>query len=1036
MRGLVSTVLVTLPLVLSQSLRAEVKVVDSAGVPVSAVNFTCANAATPPDGQIEACTQLWAQRPPSPPVLVRSEEGVVRLPKGAAAHITVLDATTGRPVTSGTILWSKPGAPAALTDTAWTAPGGMIEVLLDVPASGEIRSRGYRARPFRLAPGDTRQALLLDPILDVEVAVTPASTGIVRWCLRRALTLTSSFRVVAEETLLDPKGRCVLHDMPRGQEVVGVILVPGSAPTVFAGPTNAARIPVTLSSGTCATARIHGPEGPLTGARLEVAGALSNRDGLPWAQETRSPDDGRADVCGLLAGRATAEVTAKGMATVILDVEVPSEGTLDLGEIRLEPGVVLSGRVTGLDGHPVSGARVSCQHSRATSTAGGAVTLDGLQAGTATVKASAEGYLPTHVEDVQVPGRFLVKMPRGGRIRWPIVNAPVSVAPTVEWVRIDEMGRRVLASRGEWDATTSSARATELEPGSYFLTVLAPGSSPAISEAVSVEMGSDLVLPSGQLERGMGLRGRVVLREDVTPAVGARVRVEPGDPGSFRMPQDVERSAEVTTDVGGAFEVFGLRPGSCRVTASLPGLAPAWREGVNPTEEGLDLGEIGLGPGFRVKGRVERRSGTAVAGAVVEVWEDRPFEFEPLQRSVADYSGEFLLDQVPQGRWMVRAVLGTDRAEQEIEGDDGDTLDVTLRTGGVVVHGPASVGGRPLANVTLNWARSDRQSQDSGVVLLIGRASGEQQFYGVKDQPFTVDVAADGTFTKEGVDPGSYSVSYLGATRIKTQVVVPDLDDVYVPVDFPSGVIRGRTVDPDKQAVPAALVEARSQAGEVVAATTSDETGAFELLGVPEPAVTVKGRLGSRMQSAPQTVSVSHDKAGAPIEVLLRPTGEAVIRGRVEASAGSISAAPVMLVGPERRFGYCDPAGGFEFSGLPAGSYRLCARAFGGAVGCAPPVMATGSKEVWQTISLPESGRIVIRVSTEKTPSRVQLATSDGVDLTPLLAFAGPSYPEPGLIVLGHAIPGGYVVSSSEFGWSDAVAVLAGKDAVVRWDRR
>lgn len=136
---------------------------------------------------------------------------------------------------------------------------------------------------------------------------------------------------------------------------------------------------------------------------------LDWEDGATWTEEIDST--GRFDLSGLRAGTLTMEFRADGLAPLRLAPRVVARGeTVEIGDVRLAPGLVVTGVVLGASSsQPVAGARVRVPRPttrglrlsvlrrdwvEAESDARGQFVLSGLSGGVVPVLVEASGFAP------------------------------------------------------------------------------------------------------------------------------------------------------------------------------------------------------------------------------------------------------------------------------------------------------------------------------------------------------------------------------------------------------------------------------------------------------------------------------------------------------------------------------------------------------------------------------------------------------------------------------------------------------------------
>ena len=120
-------------------------------------------------------------------------------------------------------------------------------------------------------------------------------------------------------------------------------------------------------------------------------------------------------------------------------------------------------------------------------------------------------------------------------------------------------------------------------------------------------------------------------------------------------------------------------------------------------------------------------------------------------------------------------------------------------------------------------------------------------------------------------------------------------------------------------------------------------------------------------------------------------------------------------------------AGIATFLGIPAGSYRPCGIAYGGATGCGPNLMVDNGEQLEAQLDLGQGGYVdiylddnadgirtkssVVVAASTRGPS-IRVMTSDGVDLSSLLFMASPPQQMSGGVRIGPLQADDYKVVS------------------------
>jgi hypothetical protein len=153
----------------------------------------------------------------------------------------------------------------------------------------------------------------------------------------------------------------------------------------------------------------------------------------------------------------------------------------------------------------------------------------------------------------------------------------------------------------------------------------------------------------------------------------------------------------------------------------------------------------------------------------------------------------------------------------------------------------------------------------------------------------------------------------------------------------------------------------------------------------------------------PEGVTVdlrSGDRAG-PVTIELAPHDGAELSLRVSSATGSLTGAPVYLVGSDTRTGFTDDIGTASFSGLEPGRYRPCAAAYGGAAGCGPEIALDRGDRRELTLELGGGGFVDVLLGPMERAPTLRVLTADGIDITSMLMMVSPPIPGPDGVRIG-----------------------------------
>jgi hypothetical protein len=953
---------------------------------------------------------FWVSNDASRPVLLKPDaDDQLRFPDLPVARLLVLDATTGNAVPEGRLRWTDVGIPDSISTITWSAAGGRLDLGCRGGESVELMARGYRTRALTLETGDRRKTIVLEPSGDLEIRVRPATAGSLWLADQREISVMSPFLTASTEHEIDASGVTVVRDLDAKSVYKGVIAVPGRAPVVGEIEGLPKRLELELGTGlsVSGTVRDHNDQ-PVARARVRATGLIDELGGFPYRQNTRTGAEGEFAITGLLAGEVTIRVCAPALSCVEKVIAVSAEGAVKSMVFHLEPGFDFRLVIQDEYGRPAAEATVidTVAYRSHRTAADGSLTFKGVVPGDElALDVFGAGLRPWQGRVRTDQEEKVLRLPMGAVIEWPILTdrAPTSDEVLAGWSRLNGQGREIAAGLASWDPRHRLVRADGLDAGPHRLVVRLPGAATVRSEVVEVGPGDEIILGAVLPDRGTAISGRVLDGGSLQPVAGARVGCEPGSPHQFRKPLTLRRLPSAVTDADGVFLLEGLDPGPCRAIVRAPGYAAWRRDGVEPENAGADLGDIELDHGMTVVGRVVDRADRPQPGLAVEVTEDAAYAYFPETTLRTDHDGWFRVEALPVGRWALSARLGDQTALATIEGRAGVTSEVELRIGGLRLEGEVWIGDRRAAGghlvLTTDGARGD------GVVVMVQSTAAQRTFFGIDRPPLTIAVAGDGRFASDGVSAGVYTASYTppgaGGSPVGQELVVPQTELHRCLIRFSDAGLEGVVVDPDGLPVAGAAIYVLAQDGRPLTNGFSDGEGAFVFMGLDEGTVGVVAVHSEFADAEPVEVELRSGQSAGPITLELEPSDGAELTLTVSSAGGSLSGAPVYLVGVTTLTGFTDDLGVASFTGIEAGRYRPCAAAYGGAAGCGPELEIGDGNRRDTVLELGGGGFVdVLLGPMERTPM-LRVITADGIDLTSMLMMVSPPLPGPEGVRIG-----------------------------------
>lgn len=792
---------------------------------------------------------------------------------------------------------------------------------------------------------------------------------------------------------VDARGAFEIHALSPGAYDV-VALAPGMAPAVASGVTidnrTDAPVALVLLPGARVAGRLLGDEGRPAAGRVALAeidgqrlrGVLAGR----FAAEAGS--DGRFVIEGVPTGEHAVAVDARGFGRrrVALTVRA-SDRQVDVGDVRLEAGLAISGRVRSKAGAPVADARVSAVGARGgdepvevLTEADGTFTLAGLEDGPYRVVAEAAGHT------------FAETTAEAGRKQLVLVLKPVG---TIVGRAVDDRGQPLDGVRasadtgGDFEAGRQFAeseasvgegggfRLSDLPAGTYAVTIAAPERLSATLPAVVVAEGQTADVGTVRLESGGVVRGTVVDADgdgvagaSIVFTMDERARAATGGSGG-----------DVVTDAAGSFELKGLAPASVKLGAYHPGYAPSGQVTVevDPARPATDV-RLVLQRGARIEGSVKSRDGSGRPGIVVTASPRaarQPFVMLPsaLARAVTTSDGTFVVEHVPAGRVSVSAyspASGSLGDARDVEVRDGETTEVDFVDQAILLSGRVTRSGAPGAGIRL-----DASPMTNGVRTIIRGAPAA----GI--QRLTAVTREDGSFEMLLNQAGPHFVEAEardGARLGGRGIDVPEADAHAVELAFDSVAVTGVVVDAAGAPAPHAVVRA-SREGRQLGGTNAGADGRFRFELEPGEYELSASPRGGDAQGPGLTATVGPSGLS---DVRLEIQSGATIAGTVRRADGS----PAVGVSVQAAAGSRSPGGhartradgSFEITGLEDGAYTVTAQDAVGGFARQRDVRS-GSRA---TLSLRAGGRLTVTATTaEGAPVAGAMAMVTHVDGEP-----------------------------------------------------
>ena len=740
------------------------------------------------------------------------------------------------------------------------------------------------------------------------------------------------------------------------------------------------------------------------------------REARIWKRCGEISAKGEINLTGLPAGEVTLEAQAPGFLLLRRKASLPLQKPL-----RLVPGVRLSGRITGPGPEtPVAHATVRSEGSSpAESREDGSFSI-AVPRLPATLAVSAPGFRQRRVETGKElrKGGLAIRLERGEQARGTLVDEERKpVRQAVFWIEEQTQGRFRSESR-QVETKDGSFLLDLPEPGVYRIRIQGEGFREEPLSEISVAPGESYLLGSVTLHRGSGIEGTAVDALSLEPLQDVEIEILP-EGTSLLDAVAHQRIARTVSDRQGRFRLSGMTTGRFGLTLRRVGYAPAVQTISVEGNRLQDLGEIALGRGSLLRGRVLDREGKPRSGLTVRVLDREGSSLLPLAERTTDPAGRFEGPRLAAGPYRLQIRGNRLLLEQEIEVPEGhDEWPLDLVAGGVRVAGAVTRGGEPVRGGALGLASALDPAQSRGKILISSPAAEGSFSFGLPESRLSATVRSDGTFELDDVPDGALILTYSGDSGSVTRnVFVPDAARARLDVEIGGTALEGQVVSAGQETGLEAIVRVvDSGNGGLIASQPTDSQGFFSIPDLQPGRYTVQA---SAEGYETQALTGADVQEGAPpLRISLRPGGDGELRLRLRYPDGTPAPwVPVTLFDASGGLAGSLPTNGngeVKLSRLPSGTYWLVwSDAFAGAGASEPIRIDAGQPRILEKV-LPEGGPLEIVCDLDHCAGHridaISIVAASGAQIGPQVSGASPAlrFSADGRASLGRLSPGTY----------------------------
>lgn len=701
----------------------------------------------------------------------------------------------------------------------------------------------------------------------------------------------------------------------------------------------------------------------------------------------RPSESGIFKIGDLPEGSYTLAIHSHDALPFIMDIyDLKSGENKDLGEIKLNPGLKITGSVEDEAGEKIESAKVTAMLSgvagksfskKSESQKDGSFTISGLKEGIYTLKTEAEGYGRDIKKGIRAgTSKLSITLASAGKIGGKVLDEkgfPIEKF----YIFVESEDKITEKEKGKYYTFSTESghyEISDLKPGLYRLRAGATGFAEEVVEKVEASGETERDGIDFILKKGGKVEGYVFDKELHLPLVGAVVSVYD------------RRSHETITDLNGYFLLESVPMKMVSIVTQHPDYAPTIIENIDSskTESYYPL-KIFLEKGGAVEGYVLEADDSPIYGASLFI-KRKGCEIS----AISDLNGFYHMEHIPPGSHTLVKILPrmdfySDYESKEVTIKNNDVLRIDFKSS-LEAYGHLIRKGFPVEGARVSFIEAPEQSA--------------YQFSKLSARSSYTD--STGFYRIRGLKEGRYSVVVQNAEkRFIKNVDIPKVKEFHYDISYPEYEISGRVFDAESLAplasskITAILADSKgvvifesshyeedgsistiSGATSEIQFSQTDVNGFFSLL--VEKAGTYSVSASSQGYVSKSTKTLVAEGTVSMVELAL--VKSSTLRGIIRDSSGSaLSVGLIYIKWPGYSIGTSVGADGrFSISDLEPATYSIYIFAPGLAPLIIEPYEMEPGKDYNEEFIMSKGGPLKIIVSPVEQSVKIQIIDTQG----------------------------------------------------------